>query len=87
MNQATGINDSGTIVGYGTTTAGATHGFELQLMPGDANLDGKVDINDLTKVLTDFGATRRRGVGRRRFQPRRQGRHQRPDHCVDQLRP
>ena len=54
---ATGINDSGSIVGYGTTTAGNTHGFELHLLPGDANLDGRVDVNDLTIVLTDFGKT------------------------------
>ena len=26
-------------------------------MPGDANLDGKVDINDLSKVLTSYDAT------------------------------
>ena len=51
LTEATSINGSGQIVGYGTTTSGATHGFELQLLPGDANLDGKVDINDLTIVL------------------------------------
>ena len=26
-------------------------------MPGDANLDGKVDINDLTVVLSNYGQT------------------------------
>jgi hypothetical protein len=26
----------------------------LNLMPGDANVDGKVDINDLTRVLTNY---------------------------------
>jgi hypothetical protein len=26
-------------------------------MPGDGNLDGRVDINDLTIVLTDYGQT------------------------------
>ena len=26
---------------------------------GDANLDGKVDVNDLTIVLANFGQTRR----------------------------
>ena len=25
--------------------------------PGDANLDGKVDINDLTVILTNYGKT------------------------------
>ena len=28
-------------------------------LPGDANLDGKVDVNDLTVVLTNFGKTGR----------------------------
>ena len=27
------------------------------VLPGDANLDGKVDVNDLTIVLTNFGKT------------------------------
>ncbi len=27
------------------------------VLPGDANLDGKVDVNDLTVVLTNFGKT------------------------------
>ena len=26
-------------------------------LPGDANLDGKVDINDLTIVLANYGQT------------------------------
>ena len=26
-----------------------------QYLPGDANLDGKVDINDLTIVLSNYG--------------------------------
>ena len=32
-------------------------GFRIAstLIPGDANADGKVDINDLTIVLTNFG--------------------------------
>ena len=34
-----------------------THGLELHLLPGDANLDGRVNINDLTIVLTNFGKT------------------------------
>ena len=29
----------------------------MATLPGDANLDGTVDVNDLTVVLTNFGAT------------------------------
>ena len=47
------------IVGYGTTSPGGpTHAFLLTaVVPGDANYDGKVDINDLTIVLADYGQT------------------------------
>jgi hypothetical protein len=38
---------------HGFRVAGAPAGPE----PGDANGDGKVDINDLTIVLTNFGKT------------------------------
>ena len=35
--------------------AGATHAYLLTpVMQGDANEDGRVDVNDLTIVLTDF---------------------------------
>ena len=45
------------IVGYGTIS-GAQHAFLLTAtFPGDANLDGKVDINDLTIVLANYGKT------------------------------
>ena len=48
-------NNGNYIAGYGTI-GGQTHGFELQpATPGDANLDGKVDVNDLTIVLAHFG--------------------------------
>ena len=59
LNVATAINDQGYIVGYGTDSAGdANQMFLLQApMAGDANMDGKVDINDLTKVLTNYNAT------------------------------
>ena len=53
--RATGISTNGThICGYGTI-GGQTHGFLLTpATAGDANLDGKVDINDLTVVLCDY---------------------------------
>ena len=46
----------------GTTPTGAPNNsgtiFAMTLpQPGDANADGKVDINDLTIVLTNFGQT------------------------------
>jgi probable HAF family extracellular repeat protein len=54
--EARGINDSGQIVGYGTVSSGAQRAFLLTpALSGDANLDGRVDINDLTKVLTYYG--------------------------------
>jgi probable HAF family extracellular repeat protein len=53
---ADGINDSGQIVGFGQNPAGKDDVFVLTpLAPGDANGDGRVDINDLTIVLTNFG--------------------------------
>jgi hypothetical protein len=58
LNAATAINDSGYIVGYGTDAAGHTNQIFLlsaPTLPGDANLDGKVDINDLTIVLAHYG--------------------------------
>ena len=33
----------------------------LHTLPGDANMDGKVDINDLTVVLANYGAAGGRG--------------------------
>ena len=55
-------------------------------MPGDANLDNKVDINDLTIVLAHYnqtGMTWTQGE----FTGERHGRHQRPDDCAGALRP
>ena len=56
--------------------------------PGDANGDGKVDINDLTIVLSNFGQTgcawSQGSIGRR---PRGQRGHQRPDDRTVELRP
>ena len=55
LGYATGINDSGQITGSGTNSAGQTHAFLLTpALPGDANLDGGVDINDLTIVLANY---------------------------------
>jgi len=53
LDAATAINASGQIVGWGNLG-----GFLLTpLEPGDANGDGRVDINDLTIVLANFGQT------------------------------
>ena len=42
----------------GTNTAGNSEAFlATPALPGDANLDGRVDINDLTIVLSNFGQT------------------------------
>jgi probable HAF family extracellular repeat protein len=50
-------NNGNCIAGYGTID-GQTQGFLLQqAIPGDANLDGRVDVNDLTIVLSHFGQT------------------------------
>ena len=46
---------------YGMATYGGTNNegtvFALHLLPGDANNDGTVDINDLTIVLNNYGRT------------------------------
>jgi uncharacterized membrane protein len=56
VTNAYGIDNNGDIVGRGTNPAGVTQGFLLKpAISGDANLDGKVDINDLTVVLTSYG--------------------------------
>jgi probable HAF family extracellular repeat protein len=54
-----GINNAGQIVGSGYNSADALHAFLMTpvLLPGDVNGDGKVDVNDLTIVLTNFGKT------------------------------
>jgi probable HAF family extracellular repeat protein len=57
LNCAYGVSGNGYIVGSGTI-GGQTDGFLLTpALPGDANLDGKVDINDLTVVLAHYGET------------------------------
>jgi probable HAF family extracellular repeat protein len=62
LAQAEAINNSGWIVGYGVNSAGATDAFLLQPVTvvhnlGDANGDGRVDVNDLTIVLSNYGQT------------------------------
>ena len=56
---AMNISDNGNhIVGFGTNAKGQTDAFLLTAtLPGDANVDGKVDINDLTIVLANYGKT------------------------------
>ena len=62
------VNDSGDILMWGVHTAdpAAWYSVESFLLtptmatsphPGDANEDGRVDINDLTTVLSNFGKT------------------------------
>ncbi len=63
LNNATAIDDNGDIVGYGTDSLNNTYqAFEIlnpqvTQLPGDANGDGKVDINDLTIVLAHYNQT------------------------------
>jgi T5SS/PEP-CTERM-associated repeat protein len=50
----------GTYVSFGTTASLDNCGYALSgisVLPGDANEDGKVDINDLTVVLTNYDHT------------------------------
>ncbi len=56
LQVANAINNEGQIVGYGTDPGGAREAYLLTpALRGDANLDGKVDVNDLTIVLSHFG--------------------------------
>ncbi len=61
LSEATGIDNNGDIVGYMTNSANIslTEGFLISAhsLPGDANEDGKVDINDLAIVLAHYGQT------------------------------
>jgi hypothetical protein len=55
---AMGIDNNGEIAGRATSPTGTTHGYLLvPALPGDANEDAKVDINDLTKVLASYNGT------------------------------
>ena len=57
LDNATAIDNNGDIAGYGHDANGHNvQAFVLQaLLPGDANEDGRVDINDLTTVLANYG--------------------------------
>ena len=65
VEQATTVNDEGWIAVSGHPTKGSrvSCGYLLVPLPagasqtGDANLDGRVDMNDLTIVLANFGKT------------------------------
>ena len=59
LTEATAINNAGQIVGWGTTSSNEREAFLLTPapIPGDANGDGRVDVNDLTIVLSNFGRT------------------------------
>ena len=55
------------------------------LLPGDANGDGKVDVNDLTDRAEPLRSERQE-LEHGRLHRRRQGQRQRPDDRIDQLR-
>ncbi len=60
MTMATAIDNEGDIAGWGTDASGNTdQAFVITnaRLPGDANGDGRVDVNDLTIVLSHFGQT------------------------------
>jgi probable HAF family extracellular repeat protein len=55
LTNAEAINNAGQIAGYGLNGSGREHAFLLTPASfGDANLDGRVDINDLTVVLASY---------------------------------
>ena len=47
----------GTFASFTVTSFGTYAVTGVAVMPGDANRDGRVDINDLTVVLSDWGRT------------------------------
>ena len=70
--------------GLGSSDNGVSKFTIAYTLYGDANLDGKVDVNDLTIVLSNFGKTRH-DVEQGRLQLRRQSGHQRPDHRAERI--
>ena len=61
FNVAQAVNDAGQILvwsnGWSEDTTACTSYLLTPALPGDANVDGRVDVNDLTVVLTNFGQT------------------------------
>ena len=63
FNYVQAINDAGQILVlsgdqyWGNLNGGCGSYLLTPAIPGDANLDGKVDINDLTMVLTNYNQT------------------------------
>jgi hypothetical protein len=57
LQEALAIDIQCDIVGVGTDAAGNSKAFLLSAFPGDANLDGTVDITDLNRLLTNFDKT------------------------------
>jgi probable HAF family extracellular repeat protein len=58
LTQATGINDNGWICGDATDATGVSRAFTLApAMLGDTDMDGTVNITDLSKVLTNYDKT------------------------------
>ena len=55
ISDAAGINNMGWIAATGSNGTVTDPLLLKPAIPGDANLDGKVDINDLTVVLSNYG--------------------------------
>lgn len=55
LSKATDINENGQICGYGSNGTSSKASFILtEALPGDADLDGTVDLADLTQLLTFY---------------------------------
>ena len=54
---ASDLTYDGTFASFTATSFGSFAVCGLAVIPGDANRDGQMDINDLTIVLTNFGKT------------------------------
>jgi hypothetical protein len=58
LEEAMAIDNAGDVVGLGVNALAASDAFlAVPWLPGDAVGDGKVDVNDLTIVLSHFGQT------------------------------
>ena len=86
LSSAEAINDNGWIVANATAVIGADRPFLLQpALPGDANLDGTVNIADLSLVLANFDKSGHH-VEPGRFQRRWDRQHRGPQQVVGELR-